>query len=164
MRSPLWMRDEAAEEQQVVSDAPRGTMGVPAFALVVSESATDGWHVAALVREHQHFDYYARAIAVRWPLVIARPAKSLGQSHKWQDESTFSPAATLPARKLVVNWGWDQIDDDAAHLRFYVKRTRALLSRGRRPFSLRVTLRQISPSPRRIVVTVTSNPINWRSA
>lgn len=84
---------------------------VPEFAVVVSDMTSDGWHMAAVLGESSNPDFYVRAVTVRWPFLIARPARSNRTTEKAVDPDALSPTGTTPARKLVVNWGWRKVED-----------------------------------------------------
>jgi hypothetical protein len=84
---------------------------VPSFALIVSDVATDGWHMAAVIGESANPDYYVRAVTVRWPFLIARPARSNRISDKPVAPDRLSPTGSTPSRRLVVNWGWVTVEE-----------------------------------------------------
>ena len=114
------------------------------------------------MREHTNIDYYVRAVVIRWPFVIARPAKSNRQSDIIQSEDALSPTSTSPARKLVVNWGWEPIDDGTSQLRFYAKRTHWLWPNGAMRLRVRLTVKEVQPPRRRFVIPLKSNPVVWK--
>jgi hypothetical protein len=145
---------EALDESQLLPE-------VPEFAVIVSDVAYDGWHMAAVVGESANPDFYLRAVTVRWPYLIARPARSNRTADKPVDPDTLSPTGTTPARKLVVNWGWRTVEDSVSQLRFFVRRTAPLLLRAAAPVKVRLTLKETAWPRRRIVVKLTSNRIIW---
>lgn len=134
---------------------------VPKFAVIVSEVSTDGWHMAAVIGQSANPDFYVRAVNVRWPFLIARPARSNRTVDKPVAPDSLSPTGTTPARKLVVNWGWVRVEESVSQLRFYVKRRARLLLRSPGAVKVRVTLKEVAWPQRRIVVAMTSNPIIW---
>lgn len=150
--------DEAGENE------PRPPAEVPDFAVIVSAHATGGWHMAAVVGEDANPEFYVRALAVRWPFLIARPAPSNRISDKPVDPARRSPAGTTPSRKLVVNWGWETVEESVAQLRFYVKRTAPRVFRGPGVVKIRLTLKESAWPRRRIVIPAKSNVITWNSA
>ena len=77
---------EAVDEDQLLPE-------VPEFAVIVSEASIDGWHVAMVIGEASNPDYYVRAVTVRWPFLIARPARS--------NRSTDKP---IEPDFVVANW------------------------------------------------------------
>lgn len=134
---------------------------VPQFAVIVSTVATNGWHMAAVVGDSSNPDFYARALAVRWPFVIARPAPSNRISDRPVSREQLSPTGTTPARRVVVNWRWETAEGDVSQLRFYVKRAAPwwFLATGRA--KVRVTLKELAWPRRRIVAKLRSNSIIW---
>ena len=138
------------------------SLGLPRFALVVSAAATGGWHMAALVREAANPEFYLRSIAVPWAFMIARPAPSTRQNDAPVRPADLSPARTSPARKLVVNWGWQRVDPATEQLQFYVRRVGPLWVSPKRPLKLRLRLKEQQPPQRRFVTSVSSKPIDWR--
>jgi hypothetical protein len=134
---------------------------LPEFALIASAAATDGWHMAAVVGESGDPAFYVRAVTVRWPFLIARPAPSNRISDKPVDRERLSPTGTTPARKLVVNWPWITVEERVAQLRFYVKRTAPALFRKSVAVTVRLTLKESAWPRRRIVVPLHSNSISW---
>jgi len=163
MRWKFWRRDEDDDEEfeDEPAAAPRPPPEFPKFALVASEAAVNGWHVAVMVRERANIDYYVRAVVVRWPFVIARPTRSNRQSNIRTATSKLSPASTSPAHKLVVNWAWEPVDDETSQLRFYVRRRNWLWLRRSRRLRVRLTVKEVQPPRRRVVVRLKSNPVAW---
>jgi hypothetical protein len=153
-RADLEDRDEtqALDDGQLLLELPR-------FAVFVSDVATDGWHMAALLGESSNPDFYTRALGVRWPFLIARPTPSTRSTDRPTDPEQLSPAGTTPARKLVVNWRWVTAEGSVSQLRFYVRRRARIPFPGR--LRIRVTLKQLPWPRRRIVVAVKSNRITW---
>lgn len=135
---------------------------IPRFALIVSEVSTDGWHMAAVIGESANPDFYVRAITVRWPFLIARPARSNRTTDKPVAPGLHSPTGSTPARRLVVNWGWVRAEESVSQLRFYVKRTARRLFRASGAVKIRVTLKELAWPQRRIVVAMKSNRITWK--
>jgi hypothetical protein len=166
MRLLFWRRyeDYENEDEWEVVEAPKALAPPPDFALAVSGLARDGWHMAALVREAGNIDFYVRAVTVRWPFVIARPMRSNRASPTPVRPDQLSPASTSPASKLVVNWPWERIDDEAAKLRFYVKRLGPVWFSRTRTLNVRLTLKEVPPPRRRMVVQVSSNRVDWKKA
>lgn len=136
---------------------------LPQFALVVSQAEDAGWHKAALVREAAHPAFYLRSIAVPWGFLIARPAPSTRQADVAVRPTTLSPARTSPARKLVVNWGWQRVDPATEQLQFFVRRVGPLWLRPKRPVKMRLRLKEQQIPQRRFMIRASSNPIDWRS-
>ncbi len=134
---------------------------VPEFAVVVSDMSNDGWHRAAVVGESANPDFYVRAVTVRWPFLIARPARSNRATDKPVNPDTLSPTGTTPARKLVVNWGWRTVEGTVSQLRFFVRRAAPISFRAASPLKVRLTLKESAPPRRRIVVKMTSNRVIW---
>lgn len=134
---------------------------VPDFAVIVSDVANDGWHMAAVIGESANPDFYVRAVTVRWPFLIARPTRSGRASDKPVNLDLLSPMGTTPARKLVVNWGWRKAEGSVSQLRFYVKRTTPMLFRAASPVKVRLTLKESAWPRRRIVVKMQSNSVTW---
>lgn len=156
------MSDLVDGDEQVGGEQAELERDLPIFALVVSEAATDGWHVAVLVREKDDCDFYLRSVAVRWPFVIARPTPSNRQNEVIVRREDLSPAGSSPARKLVVNWAWEPVDDAAEQLRFLVKRAWRLPLRGRLPLRVRLGLTEQPPPRRRFILRARSNVVDWR--
>ncbi len=134
---------------------------VPEFAVIVSDTASDGWHVAAVIGDSANPDFYVRAVTVRWPFLIARPVRSNRTADTPVNPDTLSPTGTSPARKLVVNWPWMTVEGTVSQLRFLVKRTAPLLFRAYGPAKIRLTLKETAWPRRRIVVKMISNPVTW---
>lgn len=133
---------------------------LPEFTVIVAESAIDGWHMAAVVGEAGNPEFYLRAFTVSWPFVIARPVPSNRASDKPARPEERSPTGSMPARKLVVNWGWEKVEGNISQLRFYVKRAApALFSAGR--VTVRLTLKESALPRRRIVLKPRSNSVIW---
>jgi hypothetical protein len=153
--------DDFEDVDDVDENEPRAPAEVPGFAVIVSAIATDGWHMAAVIGEDANPEFYVRALAVRWPFLIARPAPSNRFSDKPARRDQLSPTGTNPARKVVVNWGWVTVEDSVAQLRFYVKRTAPRLFRNPGAVKVRLTLKESAWPRRRIVVAVKSNVISW---
>ncbi|HVC60247.1 MAG TPA: hypothetical protein VND19_07820 [Acetobacteraceae bacterium] len=153
--------DSEGIDQTDPGEASRLMPAVPRFAVIVSEVSTDGWHLAAVIGESANPNFYVRAVAVRWPFLVARPVRSNRSIDKPMDRDSLSPAATTPARKLVVNWGWVTADGSVSQLRFYVKRFGRTLFRGPGHVKVRLTLKESAWPQRRIVVAMKSNRIIW---
>lgn len=143
--------------------APRPQAAVPDFALVVAASGTDGWHMAAVIGQAANPDFYVRALTVRWPFLIARPAPSTRTSDRRVDRAQRSPTGTTPAKKLVVNWAWETVEDPVSQLRFYVKRAAPRLFPASGGVTVRLTLKESGWPRRRIVVRVKSNHVTWNA-
>ena len=148
---------EPVEPVQEIRPLPE----VPEYAVIVATAATRGWHMAAVVTDSIGPDFYLRAITVRWPFVVARPAPSSRISDKWLDPERLSPTGSTPARKLIVNWGWGKLEASFSQLRFYVKRTPTRWTKGTVRLTVRLTLKESGWPNRRIVVPVKSNIIAW---
>jgi len=142
-------------------DDSRRLPEVPRFAVVVSDAATDGWHMAAVIGESANPDFYVRTVAVRWPFRIARLQSSNRSTDKPAMPDSLSPTGSTPARRLVVNWDWVPAEGSVSQLRFYVKRTARSLSGAPRSVKVRLTLKAWTKPQRRIVVAMTSNRITW---
>ncbi|MGA3397753.1 MAG: hypothetical protein ABSC95_00930 [Acetobacteraceae bacterium] len=151
---------EDTDETETLDDGPL-LPEVPEFAVIVSDVSIDGWHMAAVIGESANPDFYVRAVTVRWPFLIARPAHSSRSTGKPVDPDSLSPTGTTPARKLVVNWGWRTVEGSVSQLRFFVRRTAPLLFRATGPVRVRLTLKELAWPRRRIVVKVTSNRVTW---
>ncbi len=151
---------EDTDEAETIDDGQLLPV-VPEFAVIVSDVSTDGWHMAAVIGESANPDFYVRAVTVRWPYLIARPARSNRATDKPVDPDTLSPTGTTPARKLVVNWGWRSVEGSVSQLRFFVKRNVPMLFRTIKPVKVRLTLKELAWPRRRIVVTMKSNPVTW---
>jgi len=151
---------EDQDETEVV-DAAELLPEVPEFAVIVSDAANDGWHVAMVIGESSNPDYYVRAVTVRWPFLIARPARSNRSSDKPIEPDFLSPTGTTPARKLVVNWPWTTVEGNVSQLRFLVKRAVPISIRASRPVKVRLTLKESAYPRRRIVVKMKSNSVIW---
>ena len=164
MRWKFWQRDddEEWEEFDEPDEPSRAPPEFPQFAMVISETAVNGWHMGALVRERANIDFYVRALVVRWPFVIARPIRSNRQSDITPDKDTLSPASTGPAHKLVVNWAWEPVDGETSQLRFYAKRKGGWWTGGAQRLKIRMTVKQVQPPRRRVVVRVKSNRVAWK--
>lgn len=165
MRWKFWQRDDDDDEWEEIDEpeAPlRSPPEVPEFAMVLSDTAVNGWHVGAVIRERANVDYYVRALVVRAPFVIARPVRSNRQSDAIRRKEELSPANTGPARKLVVNWAWEPLDAETSQLRFYAKRTFGLILRKNQRLTVRLTVKEVQPPRRRFVVRVKSNPVAWK--
>ena len=134
---------------------------LPEFAVIVSDVSDDGWHMAAVIGESSNPDYYVRAVTVRWPFLIARPARSNRSSNKPIDPDSLSPTGTTPSRKLVVNWGWIATEGSVAQLRFYVKRPVPITLRSSGRVKVRLTLKESAWPRRRTVVKMKSNRVIW---
>lgn len=134
---------------------------VPGFAIIVSDVSYHGWHMAALIGESTNPDFYVRAVAVRWPFLIARPAHSNRAADKPLKPAALSPTGTRPSRKLVVNWPWVVVEDSVSQLRFFVKRTAPTLLRTAAPITVGLTLKESAWPGRRVVVKAKSNRITW---
>jgi hypothetical protein len=134
---------------------------VPEFAVIVSDISTDGWHLAMVIGESSNPDYYVRAVTVRWPFLIARPARSSRTTDLPVDPDSLSPTGTTPARKLVINWPWTTVEGSVSQLRFLVKRTASMLFPGTGRVTVRVTLKESAWPRRRIVARIKSNRILW---
>ena len=102
-------------------------------------------------------DFYLRAITVRWPFLIARPAPSNRISDKRLDPERLSPTGTTPARKLIVNWGWGKLEGSVSQLRFLCEAHADAVDQGHRAVTVRLTLKESGWPRRRIVVKVKSN-------
>jgi hypothetical protein len=154
--------EEDLEEQDgpAVDDQDRPLPEVPEFAVIVSDVSSDGWHVAMVIGESSNPDYYVRAVTVRWPFLIARPARSNRVADKPIDVESLSPTGTTPARKLVVNWPWIMMEGAVSQLRFLVKRAPIPFGTGGR-VRVRLTLKESGWPRRRIVVKMKSNRVNW---
>lgn len=154
--------DELEDEDQSESGGEGQLLPeVPEFAVIVSDTATDGWHVAMVVGESSNPDYYVRAITVQWPFLIARPARSNRSTDKPIKRDSLSPTGTTPARKLVVNWPWTTVEGNVSQLRFLVKRAAPISIRASRSVKVRLTLKESVWPRRRIVVKMKSNPVIW---
>jgi hypothetical protein len=147
-------KTEALDESELLPE-------VPEFAVIVSNVSNDGWHMAALIGESANPDFYVRAVAVRWPFLIARPAHSNRAADKPLKPNTLSPTGTRPSRKLVVNWPWVTVEDAVSQLRFYVKRTGPTLFRTAAPITVGLTLKEVAWPGRRVVVKAKSNRVTW---
>ncbi|HTW69945.1 MAG TPA: hypothetical protein VME47_08680 [Acetobacteraceae bacterium] len=134
---------------------------VPDFAVIVAETESNGWHMAAVVTDATGPDFYLRAITVRWPFVVARPVPSIRASDKPVDPSLRSPTGSTPTRKLVVNWGWAKLEEPFSQLRFYIKRAPVWWLPSTRSVTIRLTLKESGYPRRRIVVPVKTNVIDW---
>lgn len=134
---------------------------VPEFAVIVSDTSNDGWHVAMVIGESSNPDYYVRAVTVRWPFLIARPARSNRSTDKPIEPDSLSPTGTTPARKLIVNWPWATVEGNVAQLRFLVKRATPIWFRSSGAVKVRLTLKESAWPRRRIVVKMKSNPVIW---
>lgn len=140
-----------------------GSRGVPPrFSLSVSRSNTGGWHSAILVREAAMPEFFVRSLAVPRPFVIARPVRSNRQRGTAFKPQELSPAHTSPSRRLVVNWGWERRDDGTDQLRIYVKCKGRMLFWRRRKLAMKLRLKEQAPPHRRIVLLVSSEPVEWR--
>jgi hypothetical protein len=162
----LFRRPEAEEDIEDTDGSATADDGqllpeVPEFAVVVSSLASDGWHMAAVIGESSNPDFYVRAVTVRWPFLIARPARSNRTTEAPVDADTLSPTGTTPARKLVVNWGWRTVEGSVSQLRFLVKRNAPISLRATSPVTVRLTLKELAWPRRRIVVKLKSNPVTW---
>jgi hypothetical protein len=153
--------DLAEQDGPAVDDQDRPLPEVPEFAVIVSNVSSDGWHVAMVIGESSNPDYYVRAVNVRWPFLIARPARSNRVADKPVDVESLSPTGTTPARKLVVNWPWMTIEGSVSQLRFLVRRAAPILFRAASPVRVRLTLKESGWPRRRIVVKMKSNRVNW---
>jgi hypothetical protein len=147
-------KTEAPDESGLLPD-------IPEFAVIVSDVSKNGWHMAALIGESTNPDFYVRAVAVRWPFLIARPSHSNRSSDKPVSSHTLSPTGTTPSRRLVVNWHWVAVEDSVSQLRFYVKRTAPALFRAPAAITVSLTLKESAWPGRRIVVRAKSNRITW---
>ena len=143
-------------------EPPPRIIELPYFALAISDTAEDGWHVAALVRESDKLEFYARSITVLWPFTVARPMKSNRQSDYIVRPEDRSPAGTSPSRKLVVNWNWDPLDNETQQLRFYVKRNGPKWIFPRCRLWVRIGIKEEQWTRQRYVVRVRSNVVDWR--
>lgn len=165
MRWKFWQRDDDDEWEDIdepVEEA-RPPPEFPEFAMAISDTAMNGWHVGVVVREKSNIDYYVRAIVVRPPFVIARPVRSNRQSDIVPRKEELSPAQTGPARKLVVNWAWEPIDEETSQLRFFAKRKAGLWPFGNaKRLKVRLTVKEVQPPRRRYVVGVKSNQVAWK--
>lgn len=161
----LFRRQDPEDEPEDLDEAEAAAQGellseLPQYAVIVSDVATDGWHVAAVIGESTNPDYYVRALTVRWPFVIARPVRSNRTSDKPVGPDLLSPTGTTPARRLVVNWRWLTVEDSVSQLRFYVRRKRGpFLPAG--CVRVRLTLKELAWPGRRFVVKTRSNRIIW---
>ena len=165
MRLRFWRRaeEEYDEDEWETVETEKPLPPLPELALVVSDVSHDGWHIAALVGEAGNMDYFIRAVAVRRPFVIARPVRSNRSNDRLIDPAKLSPASTTPARKLVVNWAWEPVGDDATQLRFYAKRPRRFgFGQSTRAIQVKLTLKEVAPPRRRTVMRVRSNRIVWQ--
>ena len=97
--------------------------------------------MAAVIGESSNPDFYVRAVTVRWPFLIARPARSNRTTEAPVDADTLSPTGTTPARKL--------------------KRNAPISLRAASPVTVRLTLKELAWPRRRIVVKLKSNPVTW---
>jgi hypothetical protein len=134
---------------------------LPEFTVIVSDVSDDGWHIAAVVGESSNPDFYVRAVTVRWPFRIARPARSNRASEKPVAPHSLSPTGTTPARRLVVNWRWVPVEGSVSQLRFYVRRDAPIRFRDFCPVKIQLTLKETAWPRRRIAVKMKSNPITW---
>ena len=134
---------------------------LPQFALVVSEAATNRWHVAALIREKDDRDFFLRSVAVPWPFVIARPAPSNRQNEVVFRREALSPSGSSPTRKLVVNWAWTAAEDGTEQLHFFVRRSWRLPWRKQSRLRLRLGLTEQAPPRRRFILYARSNVVDW---
>jgi hypothetical protein len=162
----LFRRPDPEDELEDQDQSETGDDGqllpeVPEFAVIVSDISNDGWHVAMVVGESANPDYYVRAVTVRWPFLIARPARSNRSNDKPIEPDSLSPTGTTPARKLVVNWPWTMVEDNVSQLRFLVKRAAPISFRASRPVKVRLTLKESVWPRRRVVVKMKSNPVIW---
>jgi hypothetical protein len=153
--------DVAEQAGPAVDDQDRPIPEVPEFAVIVSDVSSDGWHMAMVIGETTTPDYYVRAVTVRWPFLIARPARSNRFADKPVDVEWLSPTGTTPARKLVVNWPWITMEGSVSQLRFLVKRAAPSLFGAAGPVRVRLTLKESGGPRRRIVVKMKSNRVNW---
>jgi hypothetical protein len=154
--------DELEDQDETeVDDAGQPLPEVPEFAVIVSDISNDGWHVAMVIGESSNPDYYVRAVTVRWPFLIARPARSNRSTDKPIEPDSLSPTGTTPARKLVVNWPWTAVEGNVAQLRFLVKRVVPISFRASGPVKVRLTLKESVWPRRRIVVKMKSNSVIW---
>ncbi|HUB10615.1 MAG TPA: hypothetical protein VMB34_01555 [Acetobacteraceae bacterium] len=146
-----------------VEPIPEGRLlpNVPEFAVIIAAAATNGWHMAAVVTDATGPEFYLRAIAVRWPFVVARPTPSTRIADRPVDHRRLSPTGSTPARKLIVNWGWTKLEDSFSQLRFYIKRSPVRWVKPTGRARLRLTLKESGWPRRRIVVPVKTNVINW---
>lgn len=145
-----------------VPDASELLPEIPGFAVIVSDVSNNGWHMAALIGDSANPDFYVRAVAVRWPFLIARPSHSNRTSDKPVRSHALSPTGTTPSRKLVVNWHWVAVEDSVSQLRFYVKRSVPVLFRAPTAVKIGLTLKESAWPGRRIVVQAKSNRIIWK--
>ena len=165
----LFRRRDPEDEVEDRDESEAGDEGlllpeVPEYAVIVSDTSTDGWHMAMVIGESSNPDYYVRAVTVRWPFLIARPARSNRSTDKPVEPDALSPTGTTPARKLIVNWPWTTVEGSVSQLRFLVKRSFALPFRGSGRVKVRLTLKESVWPRRRIVVKTTSNRIIWNPA
>jgi hypothetical protein len=165
-----WLRrnryddDEFEDDDESDVAAPRSPADVPQFAVIVAAPESDGWHMAAVIGETANPNFYVRALAVRRPFVIARPVPSNRTNDRQFKASDLSPTGTTPAQKLVVNWGWETVEESVSQLRFYVKRTAPRFYRKTGRVIIRLTLKESGWPRRRIVLPTKSNKVTWRSA
>jgi hypothetical protein len=165
MRWKFWQRDDDDDEWEDIEDPAepsRPPPEFPRFAMVISDTAVNGWHIGVVVRERANIDYYVRALIVRPPFVIARPTRSNRQSDIIPRKDELSPAGTGPARKLVVNWAWEPVDNETSQLRFYAKRKGVLWFGKSQRLRARLTVKEVQPPRRRIVVRLKSNLVAWK--
>ncbi len=155
--------EDDLEDQDATEGGDEGQLlpEVPEFAVIVSDTSNDGWHVALVIGESANPDYYVRAVTVRWPFLIARPARSNRSTDVPIETSSLSPTGTTPARKLIVNWPWTTVEGSVSQLRFLVKRTLFLPFRAGGRVTVRLTLKESVWPRRRIVVKTTSNRVIW---
>jgi hypothetical protein len=153
--------EEEEQEEGEVYDDGQFLPEVPQFAVIVSNVSINGWHMAAVVGESSNPDFFVRALTVRWPYLVARPARSNKATDKPVNPASMSPTGTTPARKLVVNWGWRKVDDSVSQLRFFVRRKAPIAFRSTSRLTVRLTLKESSWPRRRIVVKMKSNTVTW---
>lgn len=142
---------------------PRGSAwGIPNFALVISEEVSGGWRSGAIIRDALSPAFYLRSISVPWSFVLARPWPSTRQSPIAFRRDQMSPARTSPARKLVVNWGWQPRDETTEQLTFFVRYQGPLWFWPTRKLAVRLGLKQQTPPRWRHTLSLMSEPIDWR--
>jgi hypothetical protein len=164
MRWKFWQRDDDEEWEEIEEPAQpaRPPPEFPEFAMIISDTAVNGWHVGAVIRERANIDYYVRALVVRPPFFIARPVRSNRQSDRTSRKDELSPANTGPSRKLVVNWAWEPVDDETSQLRFYARRRSWLWFGKAQRLKVRLTVKEVQPPRRRFVVGLKSNRVVWK--
>jgi hypothetical protein len=142
----------------------KAKLPVLVFGVDPKPNAKHGWHYATVHRSRREpMHFYFLNISVGRGFTVVQSIENPEPSVPGQPRYLLIPSSETPSRTLA-GWSFRVGDDDAEEAIFFLRPSGTVWRRRSSRVSLRLTLEEMSPARRRMIMTIKSNVIDWKAS